>query len=588
MLLAVDVGNTNVSFGVLDRGKLLHHLRCESARQRTADEYAILVRQMMQLYGIAHEAIRSAIVASVVPALTETMAEVVRRGFGIDPLVVGPGIKTGMPILYEDPREVGADRIVNAVAGYEWAKGAVIVVDFGTATTFDCVSKRGEYLGGVIVPGVQISADALFARAARLHRVELAAQGDRQEPDAVDAVGDRVRLRGAGRRALRAPAQGARRRGARRRDGRARVAHREGDGGRGARRPRSHADRPMDPLRAKRRVSARRLACAALAIFALSSGLPISRAQPGEPSGAELERLRARFKEGLDLEERARWAEALRVFEEIARAKSTAAVTFHVALCHENLGLLAKAAQGYDRAAELAASEGAESQEVGDKARRRREAVEPRIPKIIVRLARDASGAALVNGGELSPEQLGGELPVDPGAVRVEVRRDGATTLVKELDVAEGARETVLIPAARASSAAADRAKDPEPAPLPDRPEPPPEGGDKVPAIVVGAVGLGALATAAVMLGLRQMSIDEVKATCNAEDKACDPETRSVAEQGERYHWAAVGLAAGGAACLGVATALWFTVGADPAPAKRATVRLDVAPGSARVVGSFW
>lgn len=172
MLLAVDVGNTNISFGILEGGRLVHHLRSESARQRTPDEYAILVRQMMELYGIDPAAIKHAIIASVVPALTDTMAEFVRRAFKLEPLVVGPGVKTGMPILYEDPREVGADRIVNAVAGYEWAKGAVIVVDFGTATTFDCVSKKGEYLGGVITPGVQISADALFARAARLHRVD--------------------------------------------------------------------------------------------------------------------------------------------------------------------------------------------------------------------------------------------------------------------------------------------------------------------------------------------------------------------------------------------------------------------------------
>ncbi|HTJ80258.1 MAG TPA: type III pantothenate kinase [Polyangiaceae bacterium] len=174
MLLAVDVGNTNVSFGVLENGKLVHHMRSESARQRTSDEYAIVVRQMMQLYDIAPASIDAAIVASVVPALTDTMVGFIKRAFGIEPIVVGPGVKTGMPILYEDPREVGADRIVNAVAGYEWAKGSVIVVDFGTATTFDCVSKKGEYMGGVIVPGVQISADALFARAARLHRVDFA------------------------------------------------------------------------------------------------------------------------------------------------------------------------------------------------------------------------------------------------------------------------------------------------------------------------------------------------------------------------------------------------------------------------------
>jgi type III pantothenate kinase len=174
MLLAIDVGNTNISFGVLEGGALVHHMRTESARQRTADEYAISVRQMMSLYGVPHEGIDAAIIASVVPTLTDTMVGFVKRAFGLTPVVVGPGIKTGMPILYEDPREVGADRIVNAVAGHTWAGGACIVVDFGTATTFDCVSKKGEYLGGVIVPGVQISAEALFSRAARLHRVELA------------------------------------------------------------------------------------------------------------------------------------------------------------------------------------------------------------------------------------------------------------------------------------------------------------------------------------------------------------------------------------------------------------------------------
>src|SRR5262245_42820039 len=174
MLLVVDVGNTNISFGVLDGTTLLQHVRCESARSRTADEYAVLVSQMLLLRGVDPARIASVIVASVVPTLTDTMVELVRRAFKCEALVVGPGIKTGMPILYENPKEVGADRIVNAVAAFEWAKGGVIVVDFGTATTFDCVTPKGEYLGGVICPGVQISAEALFSRAARLSRVELA------------------------------------------------------------------------------------------------------------------------------------------------------------------------------------------------------------------------------------------------------------------------------------------------------------------------------------------------------------------------------------------------------------------------------
>src|SRR5262245_8946101 len=160
MLLVIDVGNTNISFGVLDGPTLLHHVRCESARSRTADEYAVLVRQMLALRGVDAAGIQHAIVASVVPALTDVMVELTRRAFGCDALVVGPGIKTGMAILYENPREVGADRIVNAVAAYEWAREGVIVVDFGTATTFDCVTARGEYLCGVNATSVEIRATA--------------------------------------------------------------------------------------------------------------------------------------------------------------------------------------------------------------------------------------------------------------------------------------------------------------------------------------------------------------------------------------------------------------------------------------------
>src|SRR5688572_23437122 len=146
MLLAVDVGNTNISYGVFDGARLVDHVRTESARARTPDEYAVLVRQMMVLRKIQPEAIDGAIVASVVPPLTDTMVAFIERAFAVEPLLVGPGIKTGMPVLYESPREVGADRVVNAVAAFAWSKGGVIAVDFGTATTFDCVSSKGEYL----------------------------------------------------------------------------------------------------------------------------------------------------------------------------------------------------------------------------------------------------------------------------------------------------------------------------------------------------------------------------------------------------------------------------------------------------------
>jgi type III pantothenate kinase len=174
MLLAIDVGNTNIVFGLFDGERLVHQFRAESSRGRTSDEYAVVVRQLLAMQGVKPEEVHAAIIASVVPALTEPMLALVRRAFGREALVVGPGIKTGMAILYENPREVGADRIVNAVAAYERFHGPLIVVDFGTATTFDCVSAKGEYLGGVIAPGIQISADALFARAARLPRVEIA------------------------------------------------------------------------------------------------------------------------------------------------------------------------------------------------------------------------------------------------------------------------------------------------------------------------------------------------------------------------------------------------------------------------------
>src|SRR5262249_33775571 len=174
MLLAIDVGNTNIVYGLFDGETLLQQFRVESSRGRTADEYAVTLCQLIAMHDIAPRDIRASVVASVVPSLTEPMVDLIKRAFGHDALVVGPGMRMGMSILYENPREVGADRIVNAVAAYEKTKGGVIVVDFGTATTFDCITPKGEYLGGVISPGVQISADALFSRAAKLPRVEIA------------------------------------------------------------------------------------------------------------------------------------------------------------------------------------------------------------------------------------------------------------------------------------------------------------------------------------------------------------------------------------------------------------------------------
>lgn len=178
-LLVVDIGNTNVSLGVFDygadgRGQLAQHWRTSTRREQTSDEVALVITALF-----AHESRRvsdvtDVIVSSVVPPLLPIWERVSTKLFERPPLVVGPGIRTGMPVRYENPREVGADRIVNAVAAFELFGGPVIAVDFGTATTWDCVSREGEYLGGAIFPGIQVSMEALFERASMLHRVEIA------------------------------------------------------------------------------------------------------------------------------------------------------------------------------------------------------------------------------------------------------------------------------------------------------------------------------------------------------------------------------------------------------------------------------
>ncbi|MFQ5839754.1 MAG: type III pantothenate kinase [Candidatus Methylomirabilales bacterium] len=172
MLLAVDIGNTIIGIGLFEGQTLRHHWRIASRRDGTPDEYSVLVTNLFTSARIPIQRVTGMIQASVVPSLDATWTEVGQRLLGVLPLTVEPGIKTGMPVLYDNPREVGADRIVNAVAAYEAYGGPAIVVDFGTATTFDAISERGEYLGGAISPGVGISAEALFERAAKLPRVE--------------------------------------------------------------------------------------------------------------------------------------------------------------------------------------------------------------------------------------------------------------------------------------------------------------------------------------------------------------------------------------------------------------------------------
>jgi type III pantothenate kinase len=173
MLLTVDVGNTNTVLGVFRGEELLANWRLTTAKQQTVDEYGVLARNLFTLAGLDREAIHGVIISSVVPPMNWTLAEMSRIYFGQKALFVEAGVKTGMAVLVDNPLEVGADRIVNGVAAFHEFGGPCIVVDFGTAITFDAISAKGEYLGGVIAPGLGIASEALFARAARLPRVEI-------------------------------------------------------------------------------------------------------------------------------------------------------------------------------------------------------------------------------------------------------------------------------------------------------------------------------------------------------------------------------------------------------------------------------
>ncbi|MGG1616662.1 type III pantothenate kinase [Paenibacillus sp. NRS-1782] len=173
MILVVDVGNTNIVLGIYQGRELLHHYRISTSRQATADEYGVLIHNLFSMGGVLKDDIEGVIISSVVPPLVHVLEEMCDKYIGRTPLIVGPGIKTGLNLRYENPREVGADRIVNAVAAVERYGGPLVVVDFGTATTFDCIDDKGNYLGGVIVPGIGISTEALYQRASKLPRIEL-------------------------------------------------------------------------------------------------------------------------------------------------------------------------------------------------------------------------------------------------------------------------------------------------------------------------------------------------------------------------------------------------------------------------------
>ncbi len=173
MLLCLDVGNTNTVLGLYRGAELVAHWRVTTQRAQTTDEYGVLFLNLFGMRGLAPEQVEAVVISSVVPPLDGTLREAARERFGRDPLLVEPRLHAGMPLLIDNPAELGADRIVNCVAAYTRFRRALIVVDFGTATTFDVVSERGEFLGGAIAPGLGVSADGLFARAARLGRIEV-------------------------------------------------------------------------------------------------------------------------------------------------------------------------------------------------------------------------------------------------------------------------------------------------------------------------------------------------------------------------------------------------------------------------------
>ncbi|HEU4345812.1 MAG TPA: type III pantothenate kinase [Candidatus Binatia bacterium] len=173
MLLAIDIGNTNIVLGLYQEKRLITHWRLLTQAEQTADAYGVIIAHLVAAAGFRCDQIRAVVVSCVVPPMVSVTQELAEKFFKLEPLMVGPGIKTGMPILYDSPKDVGADRIVNGIAAYEKYRDASIVVDFGTATTVDFISKRGEYVGGAIAPGLLISLEALFQRASKLPRIEI-------------------------------------------------------------------------------------------------------------------------------------------------------------------------------------------------------------------------------------------------------------------------------------------------------------------------------------------------------------------------------------------------------------------------------
>ena len=188
MILVMDIGNTNIVLGVYDQDTLQHHWRMETDRNKTEDEYGMQVKALFQHAGLDFLDITGIIMSSVVPPIMFSLEAMCTKYFKQKPLIVGPGVKTGLNIKYENPREVGADRIVNAVAGIHYYGAPLIIVDFGTATTYCYINERGDYMGGAIAPGIGISTEALFARASKLPRIELTTPGQVVGKNTVSAM----------------------------------------------------------------------------------------------------------------------------------------------------------------------------------------------------------------------------------------------------------------------------------------------------------------------------------------------------------------------------------------------------------------
>lgn len=188
MILTMDIGNTNTVLGLYENDDLKTHWRISTDRSKTPDEYGMLLKSLFESAGIDDDSVKSVIISSVVPPILRILKKTAYRYFGVKPLVVGPGVKTGMNIKTDNPKEVGADRIVNAVAAGHLYEGPLIIVDFGTATTFCAISKKGEYLGGSIAPGIGISAEALFSQSAKLPRIELIEPGQAIGKNTIDGM----------------------------------------------------------------------------------------------------------------------------------------------------------------------------------------------------------------------------------------------------------------------------------------------------------------------------------------------------------------------------------------------------------------